>query len=61
MDSPTNLKSMLKRFVRGQTASSRLLTVCRAFEGINRLHPYVPPMGLGAYDSRYRSGTCLAA
>jgi tRNA (mo5U34)-methyltransferase len=34
----------------------RAFTVCVPFEGINGLHYYKPPFGLGAYDDRYRDG-----
>jgi tRNA (mo5U34)-methyltransferase len=40
----------------GRLPLDRAFTVCRAWEGHNRLHPYKPPFGLAAYDQRYRGG-----
>ena len=35
--------------------SSRLLLVCKPFEGTNASHHYRPPFGLDAYDDRFRT------
>jgi tRNA (mo5U34)-methyltransferase len=60
LGSPRGVKALLKRVVRGRRAAVRVFTVCAPFAGVNVLHPYEPPFGLGRYDPRFRDTTRAA-
>lgn len=56
-------KSVWRRFTRPRALPSvdRAVTVCRPFQGVNKLHDYRPPFGLHQYDDRFALPTKVAA
>ena len=54
-------RHVISRFPRGRPPVDRAFTVCLPFEGVNNLHPYEPPFGLGRYDDRFRSTLPIAS
>jgi len=48
-------RQLAQQVAPGDRDSSRLLLVCKPFEGTNASHHYRPPFGLDAYDDRFRT------
>lgn len=54
LNGPPLPKKRLFRSPRPRILHDRAFTICRAYEGANRFHPYLPPFGLRRYDERFR-------